>query len=62
MSIEERIAEIEQRNDRVSTDKEWETSLSRRSIIAMVTYFCASIIFLYIVPHKQWYLASLVPT
>lgn len=31
MTLEERIASIEQRNDKVTQDKAWETSRTRRA-------------------------------
>ena len=36
--MEERIEAIEQRNKRVEEDKAWETSLTRRVCIAVLTY------------------------
>lgn len=37
-SLEERVAAIEERNNRVEADKGWETSFVRRAGIALVTY------------------------
>lgn len=59
--FEERLARIEARNAKVSTDKAWETSLTRRLSIIAVTYACASIIFVFVMPSPEWYLAALVP-
>lgn len=61
MSLEDRIAAIESRNERVAIDKAWETSLTRRTSIILITYICASIIFVHIIPTPEWYLAALVP-
>lgn len=61
MSLEDRISAIETRNARVAIDKAWETSTTRRVSIALITYICASIIFIYIIPATEWYLAALVP-
>ena len=43
-SIEERLAVIEQRNARVESDKGWETSWTRRGLIAGITYLCAIVL------------------
>ena len=37
-SLEGRIAELEERNKRVELDKAWETSWTRKIIIAVLTY------------------------
>ncbi|HMS50085.1 MAG TPA: hypothetical protein PKA02_01440 [Candidatus Saccharibacteria bacterium] len=37
-SLENRVAEIEKRNQRVELDKAWETSWTRRLSIACMTY------------------------
>ncbi len=37
-SLENRVAEIEKRNQRVELDKAWETSWTRRISIACMTY------------------------
>jgi hypothetical protein len=62
MSLEERLASIEGRNARVTLDKAWETSLTRRAAIAATTYCCACLTFLIIIPSSNWYFAALVPT
>lgn len=41
MSIEDRLAVIESRNDRVDADKAWEVSLMRRAVISVITYLTA---------------------
>jgi len=52
---------IKERNKRVETDKAWETSKTRRAIIALTTYFVI-VIFLYIIGVPEpWFVAS-VPT
>jgi len=43
--IEEEIKGIKFRNKRVEAEKAWETSLFRISLIAVITYIAASIIF-----------------
>ncbi|MDX2028718.1 MAG: hypothetical protein SFW62_08785 [Alphaproteobacteria bacterium] len=42
--VEERLQVIEERNMRVGADKAWETSWTRRGLIAGVTYICAVMI------------------
>jgi len=61
MDIESRLLAIEQRNARVSIDKAWERSFTRRFSIALITYLCATVIFTYVIPNDEWYFASLVP-
>ena len=50
------------RNAEVSQNKQWETSLTRKLTIAAVTYACAALTFLFILPQSQWQIAALVPT
>lgn len=38
MNIEDRINNIEKRNKRVELDKKWETSITRRVCIIILTY------------------------
>ena len=37
-NLEKRVAAIEQRNAKVELDKRWETSITRRASIAVLTY------------------------
>ncbi len=37
-TIEERLADIEHRNEKVESDKGWETSVARKALIATFTY------------------------
>ena len=41
--VEERIAAIEERNQRVHMDKAWERSHTRRGVIAIMTYLTAGV-------------------
>jgi hypothetical protein len=59
--MEERLQAIEQRNRLVSLNKKWETSLTRRFSIAVITYAVAAVIFTCVIPQEKWYLAALVP-
>lgn len=46
--ISEEIEKIKKRNLRVESDKSWETSWTRRIIIATATYFTIGVFLLYI--------------
>lgn len=41
--VENRITEIETRNARVDADKAWEVSLTRRTVISVITYLTVGI-------------------
>ena len=58
--LEERIRVIEERNARVTYDKVWETSWTRRGLIAGITYVCAFIL-LNILGHEGAWKHALVP-
>lgn len=45
--LEEEIEKIKQRNRRVETEKAWETSWTRRIMIAVMTYLVISIFFFF---------------
>ena len=61
MNIEDRIKKIEDRNKRVELDKKWETSLTRKICIMILTYIVV-IIYSYIVRNfENIFLSSLVP-
>ena len=59
--IEKRLERIEDRNRRVDADKAWETSLSRKIYIALVTYFFAGLYFTWLTVNRPW-LNAFVPT
>ncbi|MFC1598613.1 hypothetical protein ACFL2U_01195 [Patescibacteria group bacterium] len=46
MKIDQEIKKIKQRNKKVEADKAWETSWSRKIIIAILTYVVIVIFFL----------------
>ncbi|PIN87581.1 hypothetical protein COV12_03100 [Candidatus Woesearchaeota archaeon CG10_big_fil_rev_8_21_14_0_10_32_24] len=52
---------FEQRNKRVESDKAWETSYTRRSIIAAITYLIV-VWFLYLINAPTPWLNAFVPT
>ena len=61
MNLEERIKKIEERNKRVELDKKWETSLTRKVCIMILTYIVV-IIYSYMVRnYDNILLSSLVP-
>jgi len=60
-NLEEEIEEIKERNKRVEADKAWETSLTRRICICVLTYIVV-LIYSYIVRnYNNIFLSSLVP-
>jgi len=58
--MKEEIESIKERNKRVETDKAWETSKTRRAIIALMTYFVI-VIFLYAIGVSEPWFVALVP-
>ncbi|MBU0586436.1 hypothetical protein KJ780_02915 [Candidatus Micrarchaeota archaeon] len=60
-SLEERLSKIEQRNAKVESDKAWETSYTRRILIATFTYLAISLYFYAINLPNPW-LNAIVPT
>jgi len=61
MTIEQDIAEIKSRNQKVEMDKRWETSKFRKICILVVTYILACGVMAMIgVP--DYYLNALIPT
>lgn len=42
-NVEKRIRNLEDRNKRVESDKLWETSLTRRALLALFTYLAIGI-------------------
>lgn len=59
--LESRISAIESRNNRVATDKAWETSLTRKISILIMTY-CILGLYMKLLGIENWYLHALVPT
>ena len=55
------VNQILERNARVEADKAWETSLTRRCVIAVVTYFVATF-FMWRIGVTEPFLNALVPT
>ncbi len=59
--LERRVGLIEDRNRRVELDKAWETSLSRKVIVAALTYACIVLFFVFAGLPNPLY-NSIVPT
>ncbi len=59
--IKKELAEIKERNRRVELDKAWETSLARKSLIAILTYVVI-VIFFYIAKLGNPFVNAIVPT
>ena len=61
MNIEEEIKKIQERNKRVEMDKRWETSVTRRVCIAILTY-AVVVIYSYLIKNfDNVLLSSIVP-
>ncbi|PIN73228.1 hypothetical protein COV20_03285 [Candidatus Woesearchaeota archaeon CG10_big_fil_rev_8_21_14_0_10_45_16] len=60
-NLEKDIALIKERNLRVELDKAWETSLTRKVIIAILTYFVI-VLFFFFADLPKPFINSIVPT
>lgn len=60
-NLEERVSKIEKRNLRVEADKAWEASLSRKLIIALLTYLIIAIYLKFVIKIDPWINAA-IPT
>ncbi len=61
MDLKDRINRIEERNKKVTLDKKWETSLTRRLFIMILTYIIVLIYSYIIKKYDNIFLSSLVP-
>ena len=61
LSVGKELAAIKSRNARVESDKAWETSGTRRSLIALATYV-TFVIFLALIGAPNPYINALVPS
>ncbi len=59
--VEKRLNAIEQRNKKVELDKAWETSLSRKIIIVVLTY-AIIVLFFFVAQLPKPFINSIVPT
>jgi hypothetical protein len=60
MDLETRIQKIEERNKTVELDKKWETSFTRRTILAVFSYLVVAIFFIVIGLPNPW-INAIVP-
>lgn len=61
MSLEERIAKIEERNKRVEIDKAWEVSWTRKILLMFFTYVSIALYLRFIVGIDPW-INAIIPT
>lgn len=61
MDIQKEIEKIQLRNKNVEADKAWETSLSRKVIIAVLTYIVI-VLFFYFAGFDKPFINAIVPT
>lgn len=59
-NLESRVKAIEERNRRVETDKAWETSLTRRLSISILTY-TVIVLYLILIDNSQPFINAIVP-
>lgn len=59
--LEKRIEAIEFRNKKVESDKAWDTSWTRKILVALFTYLSIALYFQYILEIDPW-LNAIVPT
>lgn len=59
--LEKEVKDIKERNKRVELDKKWETSLTRRLCICILTYIVVIIYSSFISKLSNVFLTSLVP-
>lgn len=60
-SIHHELAQLKERNRKVEADKAWETSLSRKVIVALLTYGVTLSVFI-LADVPQPFLNALIPT
>ena len=58
--IEQELENIKHRNQRVESNKAWETSAFRIGTICIITYLTAAAV-LYVIGIKEYYYAAIVP-
>ncbi|MEK7571404.1 MAG: hypothetical protein AAB553_03945 [Patescibacteria group bacterium] len=61
LSLQQEIEKLKERNKRVETNKAWETSLSRKIIIILVTYILMGITFMSLGNPDPW-INAIIPT
>jgi len=60
-NLEERLHQIEERNVKVELDKAWETSWTRRCLVALFTYLAIGLYLRAIQIDRPW-INAIVPT
>jgi hypothetical protein len=60
-SLDQRVQHIEERNIKVEIDKAWETSWTRRILLALFTYLTIGLFLMSIKVQKPW-MNAIVPT
>lgn len=60
-TLEQRVQQIEERNEKVEADKAWETSWTRRCLIALFTYLAIGLYLWAIEVSRPW-INAIVPT
>lgn len=60
-NLEQRIQKIEERNARVEVDKAWETSWTRRILLALFTYLAIGL-YLHTIEISRPWINAIVPT
>ncbi|MBI2669238.1 hypothetical protein HYX14_05330 [Candidatus Woesearchaeota archaeon] len=60
IKMETELVAIKERNQRVEADKAWETSKTRRTLIAVMTYVVV-VIFLFLIQAPSPWLNALIP-
>jgi len=61
MNLEQEIIALKERNAKVEADKAWETSLTRKLLIILLTYTIMTSVF-YSMKTPQPFLNALIPT
>jgi len=59
-TLEERVASIEMRNQKVELDKKWETSWTRRLTIVVLTY-AVIVVYLLVINNDKPFINGAVP-
>lgn len=61
MIFEEEIERIKERNKKVEADKAWETSYTRKVVIALATYI-VMICVMWVLKMENPYISAIIPT
>lgn len=61
MNIEEEIEKIKERNKKVEANKAWETSVTRKIVVTLLTYF-VMILVMHALKMPQPFVGAIIPT